>query len=222
MSSHFSERVEIGDGKWVSSFFAAVFVFLFFSWPAMIWDNGFVHFLVLIGLIFVCFWPIIQCDADIAEHAEIKKTASETYDSLVKKYGIKHPRKTAVIFITWFFGWTGIGWFIALYLAESKQIIDLPAGFVRELNQLYDKTFPTNLTSNSIAEEKRNEPQALINDGSASLDKKNSLQGSTTPPIMAKVSTICKTCGANNTVINSRSSHHTCEFCGGTLDLQVS
>ncbi|MBU6171350.1 MAG: superinfection immunity protein [Verrucomicrobia bacterium] len=222
MTRHFSESVEVGDGKWISGFFTAAFGFLFFSWPAMIWDNGFVAFLALLGIIYLFFAPIFQCDANIAEHAEIKSKSSESYDSLVRKYGIKHPNKNAVIWINWLLGATVIGWFIALYLAHSKKTLDLPAGFVRELNQLYDKTFPTNLSANNITDDLRNVPQAYAKDETASLDKKKTLGELSTPPIIEKVNTICKTCGANNTVTSGRSPHHTCEFCGGTLGVQVS
>jgi hypothetical protein len=220
MENPFSECVEVGDGSWISGFFMAVFGFLFLAWPAMVWDNGFVNFLLLLGLLAIYFAPIFQCDANIAEHAEIKSKASESYDSLLRKYEIKHPNKLAVIWINWLLGTTVIGWFVALYMAHSKKTIHLPAGFVRELNELYRRTFSSNI--NTTEDAHPNAPQLqMAADCSTPITAQNTVQLNTAPPTIVRKNAICRSCGAHNSILVTRDSHHACEFCGGALEVKT-
>jgi hypothetical protein len=234
--NQFGERVQVNNGSWTSGLFGVFLIFMFFCWPAMVWENDFVYFLVLIGIVVVYFSPIWLCSIEIPEHSQIKKNYRESYDKLLQQYDVKHPHKTAIVLLTWFLGWTGVGWLIAFYLAHGRRTLDLPSGFVRELNNLHRQASPhySNVSMDMHAQSSR--PQVPI--ASASLSPIQSTAGlqttpppivsskpppiaSTKPPLIIRKNAICRTCGASNSVIVTRDSHHACEFCGGALEVKT-
>jgi hypothetical protein len=198
MKEGFYKQTFIGDNSWMTSLIsAAVIVFLFWI-PDAIWDNGFTGFLYAIGYLIGYFWPVIICgNADIGEHEDIKMSAEEDYEAIVKRYEVHHPSKRAVFWITLLTGWSIIGWLIANYMASSKKTITLPDRMVDELNSLAGiRTSHPPVHTENIQPNYVDETAATI------------------PAQPIRLNGVCKSCSARYNIFLEPGDYAECDHCG--------
>lgn len=204
MKKGFNKTVLIGDGQWISSGGGIIFLVAAMVWPLSVWENGFTGFLGAIGIILGYVGPIMVCSfAEIGEHVLIKETAGESYDILIKKYKIRHPKYRSVFWITLLLGWTGIGWLIAIYQAASEELIDLPDGMVDELNNLAGiRTSHPPVHSEEVQPNNVNETVAT--------DAKP-------PALPVRLKGTCESCGARYSILLKPGDHAECDHCGSPI-----
>ena len=202
MKEGFDKQTFIGDNSWMTSLIACVIVVFLFWMPAFIWENAFTGFLVLIGFLVGYFWPVIMCgNADIGEHEDIKKSAEEDYEAIVKRYEVHHPSKRAVFWITLLTGWSVIGWLIALYIGSSKKTITLPDRMVDELNSLAGiRTSHPPVHTENIQPNYVDETVATI------------------PAQPVRLNGACKSCSARYNIFLKPGDHAECDHCGTPID----
>jgi hypothetical protein len=198
MKEGFDKHTFIGDDSWIASLIAcSIMVFLFWI-PAFIWENAFTGFLVLIGFLLGYFWPFIQCSsANIDEHEDIKESAGEEYEGIVKRYEVHHPSKWTVFWITLLTGWSVIGWLIANSIGTSKKTITLPDRMVDELNSLAGIS-----TSHPPVHTENIQPN-YVDETVATISA---------PPV--KLNGTCKSCSARYNIFLKPGDHAECDHCG--------
>ena len=198
MKKGVNKQTFIGDNSWMMSSISCIIGAFLFMIPSIIWENGFTALLALIGVLFGYFGPVIMSSTvEIDEHVDIKKSAGEEYEAIIKRYEVSHPNKRVVFWITLLTAWTGIGWLVAIYMGTSKKLITLPDRMVDELNSLADMR-----TSNPPVHIENNKPK-YVNE-----------RVTTIPAKRVRLYGDCKSCSAPYSIFVKPGENAECEHCG--------